>query len=77
MILLILSWMALACAVSGRALTAMTTNKSRFWGFVAYVIGSLLWISYGIPSGQYALVVQNFILIGFSIIGLKNNFKNK
>lgn len=69
-----LSWLALICAVSGRGLTASKKSKLRFWGFVAYVLGSLLWISYGIPSEQYALVVQNMILICFSIVGLKNNF---
>ena len=77
MLIMMLSWAAMACAISGRAFTALKSSRMRFWGFVAYVIGSILWIMYGIPNHQTALVIQNLVLIFFSFVGLKNNWKSK
>ncbi len=72
---IIVSWLAMMCAISGRALTALKSNRMRFWGFFAYVVGSILWIIYSVQADQHALAVQNIILIFFSILGLYNNWK--
>jgi hypothetical protein len=69
----IVSYLAAIAAISGRGFTAAKSSKLRFWGFVCYIVGSLLWIGYSAVAGQWALLIQNVILIGFSIVGLKNN----
>ena len=74
-LVLLVSYLAAIAAISGRAFTACTTDRARFWGFISYIVGSLLWITYSAFSGQWALLIQNVILIGFSILGLYNNYK--
>jgi hypothetical protein len=76
-LLAIISWLAMICTVAGTGLTASESPKVRFWGFVLYVIDSVLWITYGIPCGQYALVTQNLFLIVLSLVGVRNNRKKK
>jgi hypothetical protein len=68
-----LSYMAAVAAIAGRGLTAGKNNKIRFWGFIAYIVGSILWIAYSGFNAQWALLIQNVILIGFSVLGLWNN----
>lgn len=71
--IVIISYLAAVAAISGRAFTACKTNKARYWGFIAYIIGSILWITYSAFTGQWALLIENIILIGFSVMGLRNN----
>lgn len=68
-----ISYLAAILAITGRALTASKNNKLRYWGFVSYIVGSIAWITYSALFFQWALLIQNIILIGFSLVGLKNN----
>jgi len=63
---------AVILGMSGAVLVAMPANELRMTGFMAWIIGNLLWVVYGLRSDDhYTIAMFGFYLVT-AIIGLYN-----
>lgn len=66
---------AVIFAVGGAFLTALKTNRSRFLGFVGYIIANLMWVGWAftLDTVLWTIVVQNSVFIVPAALGAWNN----
>lgn len=70
---------AMLLAWSGAFLTALKTNRQRFWGFVCYFTANITWIIWAFSQETIMITIAGQA-IGFiipSILGLVNNSKSE
>jgi hypothetical protein len=72
-----MDFVAVLFAVSGAFLTALKTNRQRFFGFVFYIIANLLWVGWAFTQDAvlWAIVAQNGIFLVPAALGAWNNRK--
>ena len=58
----------LVSMILGVAGTLLVTYKNKA-GFLVWIIGNFLWLSYGFITGQYFLMIQYIIFTGLAIFG--------
>lgn len=66
---------AVIFAVSGAFLTALKTNRSRFFGFIGYIIANLMWVrwAFTLDTVMWSIVVQNSVFLVPAALGAWNN----
>jgi len=62
-------------AISGAFLTALKTNRSRFIGFIGYIIANILWVVWATTGDViiWSIVIQNSVFIIPATLGAWNN----
>ncbi|MBZ6377291.1 hypothetical protein B5C34_05665 [Pacificimonas flava] len=46
------------------------SSRVTGWGFVLFLVGSVLWIVAGLREGDNALAAQNVVLFGINLLGI-------
>ncbi len=65
----VLEWLGCLSGLLGAALLALN-NRYSGYGFAAFLISNVCWISYGVLSGSWGLVVMQMGFTATSLLGL-------
>src|SRR5688500_5484030 len=66
-----LSWVATAATVIAASITASNLGtRITGYGFIVFTIGSIAWFSFGLMSGQPALMWTNAVLTVLNLFGI-------
>lgn len=66
-----LEWIGAIGAIIAAALIAFDLGRrATGWGFVLFVVVSLVWIASGVSSGMMPIVLQNAILLAINAWGV-------
>ena len=66
-----LSWVATAATVIAASITASNLGtRITGYGFIVFTVGSIAWFSFGLMSGQPALVWTNAVLTVLNLFGI-------
>lgn len=67
----ILEWTAsIVGMVAALMIAARYSTRVAGWGFVLFLLGSVLWIVTGLNSGNQALAAQNVVLFLINCLGI-------
>jgi hypothetical protein len=66
-----LSWVATAATVIAASMTASNLgSRITGYGFIVFTVGSIAWFSFGLMSGQPALMWTNAVLTFLNLFGI-------
>ena len=71
----LIGWFAALTAMTGSGLLALRSHRWSKWGFVAFLVSNLLWITWAIYAGATHLLVQNLGFTVTSVVGIVNWFQ--
>lgn len=64
-----LRWSATAAAIVAAILVASNTEVTK-WGFVIFLVASVLWIGAGLADRIYSLATLNAVLLVVNLVGV-------
>lgn len=67
-------WIGALLAIVGSYLLSFGGAGMIKWGWVAYVVSNLFWVSYGINNGKWSIIVMQVVFMVSSINGVFRNF---
>ena len=66
-----LSWVATAATILAASITASNLGtRITGYGFIVFTVGSIAWFSFGLMSGQPALMWTNAVLTVLNLFGI-------
>jgi hypothetical protein len=68
-----LQWPAMVVTVVAAWMVASQTKARRTWGFWLFLLSNVLWITWGLGSRAYALIVLQVCLAFLNIRGTVKN----
>jgi len=68
---------ALLCSVSGAALVAKNSKKSRLQGFIIWIASNIIWIIDSIAMANYTQTLLWVFYLITCINGIRNNVDKK
>ena len=66
-------WPAMAVTVIAAYFVASSQPRRRRAGFWLYLVGNVLWVTWGVHSGAYALVLLQVLLAIMNVRGERQN----
>jgi hypothetical protein len=67
----LISWVATAATITAAFMTASNLgSRITGYGFAVFTVGSIAWLTFGLLSGQDALVWTNVALTGLNLFGI-------
>jgi hypothetical protein len=69
----VIQWPAMVVTVIAAWLVASQRKLKRNWGFWLFLLSNVLWITWGLGAGAYALIVLQ-ICLGF--LNIRGTMKN-
>jgi hypothetical protein len=69
----LLQWPAMALTVAAAWMVASQRKLKRNWGFWLFLFSNVLWITWGLYDGAYALIVLQICLAFLNIRGARKN----
>jgi len=73
----LLQWPAMLITIIAAYLVASSQTRRRRAGFWLYMVSNVLWVSWGLHSHAYALVLLQFCLAAMNVRGERRNAKTQ
>lgn len=67
--------LAIVMALGGSFLVASQLQRRRLWGFVAFTLANILWISRGVMTQDPWIIIQFVAFLVASVTGMAKNRK--
>ena len=68
-----LEWPAMGISLVAAWLMGSTRPNKRVWAFWLLTLGNVMWITWGLGDGAYALIGLNLGLMALNIRGIRKN----
>lgn len=68
-----IQWPAMVVTIIAAWMIGSQRKFKRNWGFWLFLLSNVLWITWGVGAGAYALIVLQFALAGLNIRGAVKN----
>jgi hypothetical protein len=72
-----IQWPAMLVTVVAAWMVAAQSKHKRNWGFWLFLLSNVLWISWGLRAGAYALIILQLCLAFLNIRGTVKNSSEK
>ena len=73
----IIGWIAAVFGISGSLLLALNNTKYSKFGWIGFLIGSVLWTSYAVVNGIWSMAVSSSVFVVVESIGLYRYFNDR